>query len=104
MLENDCQILNIVSHLTYGAFLDLFISHVVNQPVLEEGRIPFEFLSELKVVQNSEHSTNKGSRVALDECLELYAQQTSVQPRLTTRDATTSSYVEEAIDENIDAE
>jgi len=47
-LENNRKILNIVSHLKHGAFLDLFISHVVNQPILVEERVPFEFQVSLR--------------------------------------------------------
>ncbi|KAG5610990.1 hypothetical protein H5410_022271 [Solanum commersonii] len=92
------QILNIVSHFKHGAFLDLFISHAVNRPILVEERVPFEFSSELGVVQNSENSINMGSRVALGE-----------HPQLIARDATTGSYVieqEETTDirgENVNA-
>lgn len=63
-------------------FLDLFISHVVNQPILVEGRLPFGFLSELEVVQNSDNSINKGSRDALGEHPQLIFEQTSVHPKL----------------------
>ncbi|KAG5574726.1 hypothetical protein H5410_054860 [Solanum commersonii] len=109
LLENDRQILNIVSHLKHGAFLDLFISHAVNRPILVEERVPFEFSSELGVVQNSENLINMGSRVALGEHPQFITQQTSVHPQLIARDAATDSYVTEQEettdirDENVNA-
>ncbi|KAG5594986.1 hypothetical protein H5410_036218 [Solanum commersonii] len=87
--------------LKHGAFLDLFISHVVNQPILVEERVPFEFTIELGVVQNSENSINRGSRVALGEHPQLIAEQTDVHPQLIARDAVTNSYITEQ-EETID--
>ncbi|OIT39863.1 hypothetical protein A4A49_55628, partial [Nicotiana attenuata] len=65
LLENDNQILNIVSHLKHGAFLDLFISHV---GWLEEG-VPFGL----------DNSINKGSRATLDGLDSINAEQTAVE-------------------------
>ncbi|KAK4707232.1 hypothetical protein R3W88_033204 [Solanum pinnatisectum] len=95
--------------------LNLFEIHrkssddILLSPFLFMSIVPFEFSSELGVVQTSENSINRGSRVALGEHPQLIAQQTSVHPQLIARDAATSSYViehEETTDirdENVNA-
>jgi len=62
LIENDEQLYNIVCHLNHLDHLDLYIKHVVNEPVLLDETVPCGLLCGPEVVEPSENTLNKEAR------------------------------------------
>ncbi|XP_070047326.1 uncharacterized protein [Nicotiana tomentosiformis] len=62
LIENDEHLYNIICHLNHLDHLDLFIKHIVNEPLLADETVPCELLCGPEVVEPSENILNKEAR------------------------------------------
>ncbi|OIS99352.1 hypothetical protein A4A49_43099, partial [Nicotiana attenuata] len=83
LIENDEQLYNLVCHLNHLDHLDLFIKHVVNEPLLVDETVPCGFLYGLEVVKPSETTLNKKAR------------ETSIVPKDVQESAANNTFVAE---------